>query len=241
MPEQGSRSAAFKRYVGEFLVVFLGVWLSLLAQQWRQGREDQNAAQLALQGIVEDLQVDLDYMKGNLTRARLAFEAADWLVSRRAGPSPSEDSVSLALTEIGPCSFPQWNISQYSALKSSGDLNLIPDRGLRSSIAEYYESRPGLNWLHERDCDESSAVYELLVPLVTLAIQPDVPALGRTPEFSAQVTGVPDVPGLFRDPVIMDRVVKLVSHRQFLMMWITQDIERAQLLRDAIITDLDDQ
>ncbi|RLC56571.1 MAG: hypothetical protein DRI30_05645 [Chloroflexi bacterium] len=240
MPERRSRSSAFKRYAVEFLVVFFGVWLSLLAQQWRQGREDRNAAQLALQGIVEDLQVDLEDMRGNLARARLAFEAADWLVSRRAGPSPSEDSVSLALTEIGPCSFPQWNMSQYSTLKSSGEINLIRDE-LRSNITEYYESRPGLNWLHERDCDESSAVYELLVPLVTLAIPPDVPALGRTPEFSAQVTGVPDVPGLFRDPVIMDRVVKLASHRQFLIMWIGKGIEKAQLLHGVIITELEDR
>ena len=104
------------------------LWLSSGAK----AEEDRGAERLALQGIVQDPEVDLDDLNSNLIRARRAFEAASWLVSRKNGRTPGEDSVSLALTEIGPCSFSQSNKSQYSTLKSSGEVNLIRDEELGS-------------------------------------------------------------------------------------------------------------
>jgi hypothetical protein len=234
--ENGSRP--LKRYVAEFFVIFLGVWLSLLAEQWRQGREDLGAERLALEGMVQDLGLDLLDLTSNVNRARPALESASWLGERRRVRGVSDDSVAAALTELGPCSFPQWNTSQYSTLKSSGGLNLIRTPGLRTQISEYYETRAGLELLHEADCAESSGVYELLAPFVTLGVPVGDPVAGRTREFSAVVTQVASADAILSDAEIIDRVVKLASHRTFLVYWIEQEIEKAEALRGAIEEEL---
>jgi hypothetical protein len=235
MSESERRPRRLKRYAAEFLVIFLGVWLSLLAEQWRQDREDRNSERLALEGMLQDLALDLEDMTGNLARARPALESANWIVGKRGGVGVSGDSIAVALTQIGPCSFPQWNTSQYSTLKASGGLNLIDESGLRSQIAEYYETRAGLDLLHETDCAESSAVYELLAPFVTLGIPSGEPDLGRTREFSAVITEVPAAEELLRDAEIVNRIVKLAAHRTFLAYWIGQEVQKAEDLRRAIV------
>ena len=223
------------RYAAEFGVVFLGVWLSLMAEGWRQDRQDRDAERLALEGIVEELAADVIDMEGNLERARRGLTAATWIVSNRSR-LPDADSVSVALTGIGPCSFPFMASSQYATLKSAGDLNLIQDRELRGGIAEVYELRRFLEWLHERDCLESSGVLEVLAPLVTLTVHAPDPS--GTNEWSADIESVDDVATLFEDALAIDRIAKLASHRQFLIEWIGREIEKTEVLREDILSEL---
>ena len=57
--------------------------------------------------------------------------------------------------------------------------------------------------------------------------------------FEAASWLVREITGLFRDPVIIDRVVELASHRKFLIGWIAREVENAQDLRNAIFTELE--
>lgn len=57
--------------------------------------------------------------------------------------------------------------------------------------------------------------------------------------FEAASWLVREITGLFRDPVIIDRVVKLASHRKSLIGWIVQEVENAQDLQNAIFTELE--
>ncbi len=58
MSERRTFVQSLKRYGTEFVVVFLGVWLSLLAEQWRQGRADADEERLALEAIASDVEAD---------------------------------------------------------------------------------------------------------------------------------------------------------------------------------------
>ena len=233
------RQARLRRYAAEFVVIFLGVWLSLLAEQWRQGREDRESERLALEGLLQDLEVDVADMSGNLKRADRSVEAASQILALRSGIERPASDLAPMLTELGPCSFPQWNTSQYAALKASGDLNLIKNRVLRASIARYYEGLSGLQWLHEVDCAESRGLFDELSRVVELGIQGAEPEPGRTREFSAVVARVEDPAGLVNDLVLMDRVAKLTAHRSFLRTWIQQELNRAEALRAEIAEELD--
>ncbi len=223
------------RYAAEFIVVFLGVWLSLLTEDWRQDRQDRNTERLALEGIVQELEADIQDMDGNLERAQRGLSAATWLISNRQS-DPEPDRVVTSLTEIGPCSFPFMGSSQYTALRSSGELNLIRNRDLRNSISEVYELRQFLEWLHERDCQESSDLFNLLTSFATFSIYQ--PATDHTNEWSAKIEAVEDVAALFEDRALIDRVAKLASHRQFLIDWIGREIEKTRAVREAILHEL---
>jgi hypothetical protein len=233
--DQKQTKRRWPRYVAEFSVVFFGVWLSLMAEEWRQDRQDRLAEELALEGIAQELAADIQDMEINLERARRGFSAATWLVENRT-MIPDADRVATALTEIGPCSFPFMASSQYTTLKSSGDLNLIRNRQLRGSIAEVYELRNFLGWLHERDCLESSGLFDVLAPLTTFAIHE--PVAGGTNEWSADIDSVDDVAALYDDGEVIDRVAKLASHRQFLIDWIGRELEKTKALRETILSEL---
>ncbi len=223
------------KYAAEFGVVFLGVWMSLVAEGWRQDRQDRSAERLALEGIVQELAADVQDMESNLERARRGLSSATWLVANRT-LLPEAASVATALTEIGPCSFPFMASSQYTTLKSSGDLNLIHNRRLRSGIAEVYELRNFLEWLHERDCLESSGLFDAVASLATFTIHE--PVADRTNEWSADVDSVDNVVAFFEDSEVIDRIAKLASHRQFLISWISREIEKTEAVREDILTEL---
>ena len=52
MSEETRRKFRVGRYAAEFVVIFLGVWLSLLAEEWRQAQEERATESSALVGLL---------------------------------------------------------------------------------------------------------------------------------------------------------------------------------------------
>lgn len=139
-----------QRYGLEFLTVFLGVSLSLLAENWRQRRAETSAQHNSLAQLYSDLAAEETDMTTNLDNARKGLQAARYLVAGVRGHDP--DSISDALTNLGQCSFFIPYTSEYTALKSSGRLTIIEEASLRQQVVAFYEYDPFVQWLHERDC-----------------------------------------------------------------------------------------
>lgn len=159
------------RYGLEFLTVFLGVSLSLLAENWRQRRADTNAEHNSLVRLHTDLFAEQNDIQGNLTRARSGLASARWLIANGArGHDP--DSVSAALTAVGTCSFFLPQTSEYTALKSSGRFSIIEDQAIREAVVRFYEQDPFIAWLHERDCIQTGDMMDSLLGRVDL-VEPD--------------------------------------------------------------------
>ena len=154
MPDQHSPRSRIRRYGFELLVVFLGVWLSLLAESWRQSAMERRDERTSLQRLAADMVEDTADISGNITRAEHGFGGATWVLSHRRASPPPADSLAEYLARMGPCSKPGWNTSEYTALKGSGRLNIIADEELRQEIVELYESRSFLDWAHGLDCAE---------------------------------------------------------------------------------------
>ena len=68
-PPKRSFARALGRYGPELIVVFVGVWLSLLAEDWRQNRVDAATEIASLRRIAADLGADLADLRFNLERA----------------------------------------------------------------------------------------------------------------------------------------------------------------------------
>lgn len=147
-----SRAAAL-RYLAEFLVVFLGVTLSFVAENVREDRAERALERESLRRIAADLEEDLSDLPGNAVTARRGVAAIAWLQASNEEIQPSADSVVHYLKQYLTCSLVFANSSEYESLKSSGGLSRIQNVSFRQALTLHYERYPQMIQLHDRDCD----------------------------------------------------------------------------------------
>lgn len=135
----------------EFLVIFVGVTLSLVADDWRQEQEELRIEMVALQDMMEDLRADSAVMALVLRRSAIWDRNALWLLRNTDRATAPTDTIEMALTGLGFTARHELVRAAYEGLKSSGDLNLIRDPVLRREITLYYEvQQPGYERYAER-------------------------------------------------------------------------------------------
>ena len=203
------------RYGLEFGVVFVGVWLSLVAESMRQDRIEVRAERASLVRLAQDLEADIVDLDGNLARQTRAFDAANWLASQRGNVNVDTSGVADALSQLPACSMFVQNTAEYTMLLSSGELRLIRDNELRRQITDLYETRVFLQFLHSEDCRASQELFTLAMPYVVLMDgDPDDALDSRTP----RVREVLDADSLIADSILMNKTVESgLNGRQFLL------------------------
>jgi len=250
---RGARGRTAGRYAAELVVVFVGVWLSFLAEDWRQQAGDSRTEQASLIRMTEDLQADSADLRLNLERALVGVRAGDWVLERGLDAVQAGDSLRHALSAVQFCSFFVENPAEYEALRNSGNLGIVADAELRRSIVVLYESRLFLRSLHARDCEHNENVFALMAPHVTAVPPSSVVELGAfgvvnvAPEEESDWSDFPDgsrprvlsVPGareLVVDSEFRTRLTELVGHRRFLAFHIETQMGNATALRKELIS-----
>lgn len=125
----------FKRvaqYGLELLIVFVGVWLGLLAENYREKRHEIADEQVSLERIARDLEFDQRDMTGSLRRAQSGLASAQWLLDHSDTAEAMQDSLRVHLEQLQFISVFVANTSEYTSLRSAGRLNIIRDRALGS-------------------------------------------------------------------------------------------------------------
>ena len=127
------------RIIAEFFVIFLGITLSLAADDWMQNREDRATERVLLQELTADLRADSVGLSGMQDRLRDWDEAAVWLwrFGDVASTSPGE-GLDQTLRLLNVTDY-QSVASAYTSLKDGGQLSLVTDSDLRRQIVQYYE------------------------------------------------------------------------------------------------------
>lgn len=127
------------RVAAEFLAIFAGITLSLMADDWRQGREEARRESDFLAEIAEDLARDSAELTSLLLQMK-SWDAASLWVNRNAERTaiPS-DSIFQHLRRFGILSFYQPVRSGYLGLRDAGLLHLLSDPEVRRGIVDYYE------------------------------------------------------------------------------------------------------
>jgi hypothetical protein len=218
------------RYGVELLVVFVGVWLSLLAEGWRQDRQEARGERESIARLSRDLEFDVRDLRSNLVRAEAGIAAGTWLLSHDLR-SVAPDSLGAILWPLRACSRFIENASEYQSLKAAGKLGLIKNADARQRLVELYESREFLKWMHEIDCQQSSALFELISPLVEYRdLRPHETLDRLTPRISRVL--VPD--RLLRDTGSRNRVTELTVVRRRIVVEITDAIKLADQLRQTL-------
>ena len=140
MPEGSRRGVPWARVVAEFLAIFAGVTLSLLADDWRQGRENSAEERVLLTSLVADLRADSAELASVLDWAHRHGRGAVWLRLRLdEGPPIPEDSLQFRLREVTFSTNYDPVTATYVALKEGGRMSVVEDSELRDRITDYYE------------------------------------------------------------------------------------------------------
>ncbi len=134
------RRQDWQSVVVEILVVVVGILFALQVDTWNESRKDRNLEQVYLQRLGADLQGDIDGFK-NLRR--IFQEKFAFLEEFSSGITPEhiESDPRLWLERLRYSlyvSLPSVRSATFDELAGSGQLAIIQDLTLRSSLAEYY-------------------------------------------------------------------------------------------------------
>ena len=127
------------RVTAEFLAIFAGVTLSLLADDWRSGREERGQEVALLSSLHSDLEAEKAELENLLSRMETWDSAGAFLHRRLGGPPVSPDSVDSRFRPVIFYNTYRPVSAAYVNLKEGGQLPLVRDSELRAQITGYYE------------------------------------------------------------------------------------------------------
>lgn len=131
----------FKRPLAEFVAIFAGVTLSLLADDWRQSRDDARDEVAALELIHADLVRDTVEFSFALGPVRGHERSTVWLLQRWDDPAVPTDSLMAALRSYVIYNSYDFQNAAYSSLKESNRLAVISNNSLRADVVHYFDKR----------------------------------------------------------------------------------------------------
>ena len=156
MSEGARRRVPWARILAEFVAIFAGITLSLLADDWRQGREDRAEERSLLLGLMADLRADSAEQAAVFRFAQRHTRGAVWLRLRlEHGPQIPEDSLQFRLGDVTFSTSYDAVSATYVALKDGGRMSVVENDELRDRIISYYErTQSGGVTLHQTIQDE---------------------------------------------------------------------------------------
>lgn len=216
MPSERSRS--WIRYLAEFVVIFLGVSMSFVAEDLRENRRDHQAERASLERLLTDL-TNSDFAT-ELERSDESIAGIERILAARDSVRPSADSLGLWLTAAVACTPSVVNRSEYESLRSSGRLSLLSDPDLRRLLTAHYERWDAVLDFGRQDCDFSF--------MRSIASHVSLEPRWVSPEYV--VTG--DVGAILGHPVFMMDV----GHRNQLKQLLRARYRIMDAQRDTLLT-----
>ena len=161
------------RIGAEFLIIVVGVSVSLAAERWRQGNEDRETERALLSGLQTDLESEAQDLANLATRARTWDRTAQWVNLNEDRSDAPPDSVASIMQLFGRISFYQPVRAAYTEGISSGGLSLILEDSLRAAVVNYYEVRqPYMVQFYNLVFDNWRGFYDASAPYLNWGIQP---------------------------------------------------------------------
>lgn len=126
--------------LGEFVVIVVGVLLALWVDQLREARMNAELEVEYLESLLTDLDADLAQFDSAEAWMRRSETAAATVLALYEGSPPTESATALvaAVETAGWQYVPSITRNTIDDLRSTGNLRLIQDPGLRRAIASYY-------------------------------------------------------------------------------------------------------
>jgi hypothetical protein len=194
-------------------VVFFGVWLGLLAETFRESRQEGAAERVSLGRLARDLAYDHRDMSGNRQRASEGLAAAIWILERADSSGVARDSLEYYLTVLQQGSILNANTSEYTALKGAGRINILRNAEFRQRLTQLYESYPFIQQLHDGD---NSWFRDAMAPIASFIRVGPPDGSGPAPGYG-RVRVVGDSGHVLGQPEFLLSVSWLATYRSFLV------------------------
>ncbi|MBL7810262.1 MAG: hypothetical protein JNN28_20740 [Saprospiraceae bacterium] len=128
-----------KKYLGEVIVIFIGISISFWFDEWRENRKDREMEQKILQNLKANLKQDSMVLEMTTIHVQRMIAGAEKLSQTQPDPSLT-DSVSyyidMSASYIGFLA----NQTTYEEMKQTGHSSLIQDDTLKNFILGHYTS-----------------------------------------------------------------------------------------------------
>ncbi len=231
--------AKLRWFAAEYLIVVFGVLTAVAINAWWQGRSDHKKEQSYLRQLAADLrQTERDAHWIDSVARKYDRYGARLLESCYLIEPPPEDTLARWLSMSYLSGILRPVISTAEALVASGDLGLISDDSLRSSITAYLEtmrnSVRAQESSNERFSDEAGALFDLFDPvsLGARVFSPEEIATWK-PEEPLQV--FPEAPGSL-ESARLDVGELLARDETRALLW-RMDLSKRKLLHARTLID----
>jgi len=220
MAERTRRKRAFT-LAGEALVIGLGVFLSLWADEWRTNRNLEADSRESLARVAQNLSSDTLELARLSSVTQRRIDAIRTLLTLDPEASDATERMAGLIPFALESSLLPPSGQEYEALKGSGRLGLVANADLLSALAEYYELREYAATLFALDGEQSQEVADLIYPHVefprdvfTPETRPSTTTLS-TPSFIPVPTADPSVVSLLSDRVFVNEMIEMGRLKQF--------------------------
>lgn len=133
------RQSRFLRLLGEGVAIFVGVLLALIAEDWRETRNDREEARESLRVVLADLRQDSVEYAVSKRHWRRHSAAASWLVRNWDRADNDIDSLQTTLYQFSTGTSLELSRGGYEGLQRANGLRHIEDDSLRNGMLRYYE------------------------------------------------------------------------------------------------------
>lgn len=220
---------AWKKYVFEFISIFVAVVAAFALERWNDGRKDAAAERGILKEISNGLKKDIADIHLNMAGHREGINACRYWRRAVLGDSVSQDSMARYAFSLTRDFISIQNSSGYQSLRSRG-LELVADDSLRSDIIALYEYDLEILAKLEEEYDELQlhagyfpAFSEVIVPHMDFSAQ----GLPQGMEVPLQLAPAD------RSRMLMD-LLKIEQNRSFILQYY-QVVEQRTKAVDAHI------
>ena len=131
----------FKRLLGEFLIIVVGILAALAVDEWREDRAAREVERLYVARLIGDLGQDSATMRAAVAAGSTKTTALDSIIGNLSDPAAIRRSPRLAWPNLGfTYARPELQTTTFDELTSSGRLALIRDEAVRKRIGDHYLS-----------------------------------------------------------------------------------------------------
>lgn len=142
MNKTPSNGLPWRRYLIEFVILFFGVFLAFVSEDFREDLQDRKREAEYLDAISCDLHNELSELQDNCVVMEKKLQQMNLLFVAVRKESVSDDSlIKFIPAFVYNFLIPSTPNSSYESMKSSGDLRLISDKDLRFSLVKLDYSR----------------------------------------------------------------------------------------------------
>ena len=127
---------AFRKYLSEIIVIFIGISISFWFEEWRDNRRDRETEHKILMNLRENLVQDTLMMGGNVKGGEIYVYSITQLISFKS--KISSDSLNHFIDMATSYSVCLNNQTTYEEIKQTGRSTLIQDDSLKKAILGYY-------------------------------------------------------------------------------------------------------